>query len=464
VRRLAAGETGLASAVRTGGPGATLARLGGLFVLVHAGQRTAGPVDTYDSRVRISRRARALLVLAVVLGGGLSTAAVAAASSRPKAKISDFFTPLDIDRSHRYRSLAYALALGGMAAGLIAGAALGLGPGVRRLGRWTSSVTGAWPLQALLLVGILTVAVALAALPFSYGRYLHDRHWALSTQSAAGFFGDAAKGIGFEVAIAAVTALGFVGIARALPRGWPAAAAGFAVALTVLLVYVLPVLYEPLFNKFTPVEPGVRQRVLQIADRAGVKVGDVLVADASRRTTRQNAYVSGLGSTKRVVLYDTLLEQSSPKQVDLVVAHELGHVAHRDVLKGTVVGSAGAVLAVLLIWRLLEWGALRDWLGITGAGDPRALPFLAFLLAAMALVGSPVVNAFSRHIEASADRAAIAYTHDADTAIDVEVSLARSNLADLEPNPFVVWFFYTHPPTLDRIQIALEEKAARTGG
>jgi Zn-dependent protease with chaperone function len=351
-----------------------------------------------------------------------------------------------------------------MAAGIVAGAALGLGPGVRRLGRWASDVTQAWPLQALLLVGVLTVVVALVSLPFGYGRYLHDRHWGLSTQSAAGFFGDAAKGIGFEVGLAAVTALGFVAIARALPRGWPAAAAGFGIALTVALVYILPVLYEPLFNTFTPVEPDVRQRVLAIAERAGVKVGDVLVADASRRTTRQNAYVSGLGSTKRVVLYDTLLEQSSPDQVDLVVAHELGHVAHRDVLKGTVMGAAGAVLAVLLIWRLLEWSALREWLGVAGAGDPRALPFLAFLLAALSLLTAPVVNAFSRHIEASADRAAIEYTHDADTAIEVEVSLARSNLSDLQPNAAIVWFFYTHPPTLERIDIALAWKAAHPGG
>jgi STE24 endopeptidase len=227
---------------------------------------------------------------------------------------------------------------------------------------------------------------------------------------------------------------------------------------------VLPVLYEPLFNKFTPVEPDVRQRVLSIAQRAGVKVGDVLVADASRRTTRQNAYVSGLGSTKRVVLYDTLLAQSSPKQVDLVVAHELGHVAHRDVMKGTAFGAAGAVLAVVLIWRLLEWGALREWLGITGAGDPRALPFLAFLLAALTLLSSPVLNAFSRHIEGAADRAAIEYTHDPDTAVEVEVSLARSNLSDLDPNPFIVWFFYTHPPTLERIETALDWKAAHPGG
>jgi STE24 endopeptidase len=203
--------------------------------------------------------------------------------------------------------------------------------------------------------------------------------------------------------------------------------------------------------------------VLAIAAKAGVRVDDVLVADASRRTTRLNAYVSGLGATKRVVLYDTLLRSSTPKEVDLVVAHELGHVAHRDVLKGTVVASVGAALAVLLIWRLMSWYALRHSLLASGPGDPRFLPFLAFVLAAGSFLTLPVFNWYSRSIEASADRAAIEYTGDAETAVTVEVNLARSNLADLEPNGFIRWAFFTHPPTLERIQIALDEAREASG-
>ena len=407
---------------------------------------------------------RALLILTLVIASGSTPFAVAATPRAPHAKLSDYFTLLDIDRSKRYRGPVYAFAFTGLAAGLIAGAAMGLGRGNRWLGRWAGNVTGRWALQALLLAAVVTLVTTATSLPFAYGRYLHDRHWGLSTQSATVFFADSAKGTGFELVLTAVTALGFFAIVRALPRGWPAAAAGFAVALTILLVYVLPVIYEPLFNRFTPVQPDVRARVLALADRAGVKVGDVLVADASRRTTTQNAYVSGLGATKRVVLYDTLLERSSPRQVDLVVAHELGHVAHQDVLKGTILGAAGAVLAVLLIWRLLEWEALRAWLGIAGASDPRTLPFLAFVLAAASIVTLPIVNAYSRHIEAAADRAAVENTRDPDTAVQVEVSLARSNRSDLQPNAFVRTVFYTHPPALDRIQIALDWKAQHAGG
>ncbi|HJR19626.1 MAG TPA: M48 family metallopeptidase [Actinomycetota bacterium] len=415
----------------------------------------------------MSRRRLRLAIVAVLVGAaGLAAGSASAApeAQRSRARLEDHFTGDDIERSRRYNGPRYALSFAAIATGLVAGAAMGLGPGVRRLGRWSASVSGGrWWLQALILAGVVTAVIAIVELPFGIARFTHDRNFELVTQPLSGYLADAAKGLGFQLVLAAVTALGFFGIVRLLPRGWPLAAAGFAVALTVALVYLLPVVYEPLFNKFTPVEGDVRRRVLAIAERARVPVGEVLVADASRRTTRQNAYVSGLGATKRVVLYDTLLAKSSPAEVDLVVAHELAHVAHRDVLKGTVIGCAGAALAVLVIWRLMSWGALHEWIGASGPGDPRWLPFLAALLAVASFVTLPLQNWFSRGIEADADRAAIAYTSDPDTAIAVEVSLARSNIADLEPNAAIVWAFYTHPPVLERIQIALDAKTRLQG-
>lgn len=413
------------------------------------------------------RRVRLAIMAAFVGAAGLTAATGSAtpAAQSARAKLEDYFTRDDIERSRSYKGPRYALGFAALAGGLLAGAALGLGPGVRWLGRWSGTASGGrWWLQALILAGAVSAAVALVELPFGIARFFHDRGYGLVTQPLTGHLGDAAKGLGFQLVLAAVTALGFFGIVRLLPHGWPFAAAGFAVGLTVALVYLLPVVYEPLFNKFTPVESDVRARVLAIAERADVPVGEVLVADASRRTTRQNAYVSGLGATKRVVLYDTLLSGSTPPEVDLVVAHELAHVAHRDVLKGTVIGSAGAALAVLVIWRLMSWGALRDWIGASGPGDPRWLPFLVFVLAVASFVTLPAQNWFSRGIEAAADRSAIAYTSDPDTAIAVEVNLARSNIADLEPNGFIRWMFYTHPPVLERIQIALDAKARTAGG
>ena len=404
-----------------------------------------------------------LAIIAVLLAvSGIATAAAFATphAQQPRPRLDDYFTRYEIERARGYNGPRYALGFAAIAAGMLAGAALGLGPGLRRLGSWSASVSGGrWWIQALALTGVVTATIALVQLPFGIARFFHDRSYQLVTQPLAGYLIDAAKGLGFQLVLGGITAIGFLKIVRVLPRGWPAAAAGFAVVLTVGLVYLLPVVYEPLFNRFTPVEGAVRDNVLAIAQRAGVRVDDVLVADASRRTTRQNAYVSGLGATKRVVLYDTLLAKSTPKEIDLVVAHELAHVAHRDVLKSTVIGSAGAALLVLLIWRLVSWEALGEWAGASGPGDPRWLPFLALVLAVTSFVTLPIQNWYSRTIEAAADRTAIEYTADPDTAVSVEVNLARSNLADLRPNGFIRWAFFTHPPVLERIQIALEEKA-----
>jgi STE24 endopeptidase len=403
------------------------------------------------------RRLRCVVIAAALLTTGTAAAALASESMSPSPPAEDYFSKSDIERSRRYRGPRYAIAFGSIIASLVAGAAIGLGPGVRRIGRWSASVTGGrWILQVLLLVVVVTAVLALVQLPFAIARHLHDRSFGLVTQSIWGMLTDTAKGFGFQLALAAVTGLGFYGIVRALPRAWPGVAALFAVGLTVFLSYVLPVIYEPLFNRFTPVDSSLRARVLTIAGKAGVPVGDVLVADASRRTRRLNAYVSGLGPTKRVVLYDTLIERSSPKEVDLVVAHELAHVAHRDVAKGTVIAAAGAAAAVLLIWALLSSQPIRSWIGLSGAPDPRALPFLAFALAVTGILALPLQNWYSRGIEAAADRSAIDYTQDPETAIAVEVRLARENIADLEPNRSIVWAFFSHPPVMERIRIALE--------
>lgn len=398
--------------------------------------------------------------------GALTTIALAVGAARTadtapvaeRARLRDHFTAEDISRAARYRGTRYAIEFAALAATV---AALAIAAaGTRRLGPWAGGLSGdrRW-LQALLVVGAVSVGLALIQLPFDLARFFHDRSFGLVTQRVSGLLVDIGKGLGFQGAVSAAAAVGFFALARALPRGWPLAAAAAAAALTVLLTFAWPLLYEPLFNRFTPVDAGTRARVLEIAGRAGVRVSDVLEVDASRRTTRLNAYVSGFGATKRVVLFDTLLARASPPEVDLVVAHELAHEAHHDVLRGTAVGAGGAMLAVLVIWGLTG-PAVASRVGFAGPSDPAAVPFLALLLAVSGILALPAENALSRRMEASADRAAIDYTHDPETAIAVEVRLARENVSDLDPNRFVRWALFSHPPALERIDIALRWRAA----
>lgn len=403
------------------------------------------------------------MLLTVVLGAALLVPAAiharpaGAQPAKERVDLRDYFTAEDFARSKRYRSPRYALAFASLGAEVAALALLGLAWGTRRLGDLATRISGRWWLQTVVLALALTLVTAIVRLPFGIARHNHDRTWQLSTQTLGGYLGDVLRATAFNAVVAIIAALTLIGLARALPRAWPLAAAGAGAALTVALSVLWPLVYEPLFNRFTPVEPALRDRIVALGEQSGVRVGSVVVADASKRTTTQNAYVSGLGATKRVVLYDTLLDKSSPREVDLVVAHELAHVAHDDVAKGTALGAAGAAGAVLLLWLLLSRSGVRGSLGIAGASDPRAIPFIALVLTVAGLVAMPLGNWYSRRIEASADRTAVRVTRDAKTAVAVEVNLARDNIADLRPNGLIRWAFFTHPSVRERIQIAIEE-------
>jgi STE24 endopeptidase len=192
-----------------------------------------------------------------------------------------------------------------------------------------------------------------------------------------------------------------------------------------------------------------------------VPVGDVLVADASRRTTRVNAYVSGLGRTRRVVVYDTLLAAagsgapagSGPgaDEVALVVAHELAHVRHRDVFWGTIGAAALAAVSVLAAIALFDLGLVQRVLGVTGLGDPLAASGLLLLAALGGLAAAPVASAISRWAEARADWVSLEVTRDPLTAVAVERRLALENRADLRPNRLLLLLFASHPTTMARI-------------
>ncbi|HEX2372486.1 MAG TPA: M48 family metalloprotease [Actinomycetota bacterium] len=338
-------------------------------------------------------------------------------------------------------------------------AALALtGPG-QALVRAAAGLAGAWAPGRVALATVAVVAVrAGAGLPFSLRAFRQDARAGLATQRLGGFLRDWAKAraVGLVLTLLPVAAL--VLGARWQPPGWPLVAAAGAVLLVGALALLWPVLIEPLFNRFRPLGPGpLRSRLLALAATMGVPVGDVLVADASRRTTRVNAYVSGLGRTRRVVVYDTLLaaadsgSSSGSDEVALVVAHELAHVRHRDVLWGTVGMAALAAVSVLAAVALFGLDPVRRALGVEGLGDPLAAPGLLLLAAVGGLAASPVASAISRWAEARADWVALEVTRDPATAVAVERRLALENRADLRPNRLLMTMFASHPTTMARI-------------
>jgi STE24 endopeptidase len=299
---------------------------------------------------------------------------------------------------------------------------------------------------------------AAAGLPFSLRAFGQDRRAGLATQRLGGFLRDWAKARAVGLVLVVLPLGALVLGARWQPPGWPLVAAAAAVLLVLALTVAGPVLIEPLFNRFRPLDPGpLRARLLELATAMEVPVRDVLVSDASRRTTRVNAYVSGLGRTRRVVVYDTLLAGTSADpagaadEVALVAAHELAHVRHRDVLLGTVGSAALAAVSVLAVVALLDLEAVRRLFAVTGLGDPLVAPGLLLLGMLGGLLAAPLASAISRWAEARADWVALEVTRDPATAVAVERRLALENRADLRPNRLLLAMFASHPPTMARI-------------
>jgi STE24 endopeptidase len=345
---------------------------------------------------------------------------------------------------------------GGMLLGLIVALVLGLTPlGARIVEAAGRPFGGHWVAQAL-LGGFLIVGIGeIVALPLAAWRETVLRRYGLSTQTWSTWTVDLLKGYAIAAVIGAVTLLGFFGLARLLPQWWWAAVAGGAAALTVLFTFIFPVLVEPVFNRFTPMPPGeLRDSLIALADRDEVPVRDVLVADASRRTTALNAYVSGLGPTRRIVVYDTLVREAPPSEVEAVVAHELGHAKASDVFTGTLLGALGAAAAVIALYLLGGWTGLLRRAGVESIVDPRAIALLLAVATLAGLVAAPLSSLVSRRIEARADGHALELTQDPSTVERMEERLATTNLADVDPPRLEYVMFASHPSVVERMAAA----------
>ena len=305
---------------------------------------------------------------------------------------------------------------------------------------------GPWWLAAPVFAGIAVALSTLARLPVTVWRgWVHERRWGFSTQTGRGFAVDILKKLLMTCVLSAIPVLGVVGLSRAFPSWWPAVAAP-AAATGVLVVGVLaPVVLEPLFNRFSPLEDAALARDLRaLASRAGVPVREVLVADASRRTRKVNAYVSGIGATRRVVLYDTLLGGVPQPELEVVVAHELGHRRARHVAKWTALSMLGAVVATLVLWALLD-----------DPQDPAIAPELLLITAVLELLALPFEAALSRRWERVADRFSLEVTSDREAFVAVHHDLALANLGDLEPPRLAYLLLFTHPTAPERIALAV---------
>ncbi|HWH01468.1 MAG TPA: M48 family metallopeptidase [Pilimelia sp.] len=407
-------------------------------------------------------RGWAAVAFGVLLLALVGAAALLVPWHRPPAPRADQLAALAelpgdrVARGREFRAALRPLSYGSMVAGLVAALALGLTPwGARLVALAGRPFGGSWLAEAVL--GGLAVALAgsLATLPFAAWRHTVLVRYRLSTQGWGGWAADLLKEYALSAVLGAVVLAAFFTLTRYAPRWWWAFGAAGAAGLVVLLSFVLPVLAEPVFNKFTPMEPGpLRSRLAALAEADGVPVRDVLVADASRRTRTVNAYVSGLGPTRRIVVYDTLLREAPPDEVAAVVAHELGHAKDRDVFVQTLLGALGSAAGVVALYLLGGWGPLLRRAGVQSIAEPRGVALLLAAATVAGLLAAPAQAYVSRLVEARADAHALALTDDPAAFEAMQRRLSGVNLSDPDPPRLEHALFGSHPSTVERIAAA----------
>ena len=426
----------------------------------HGLERMEIPVNVGDDghshgRRTLAKRAGLLVLAAVWLVAGFFLWRTSVPRLHiPDLDPRDYFSTDELARAHSYRRVSRALLLGSLAAELIVLALLvwkarpladalgGVGRGRIRTG--------------ILVAVAVGLALWLATLPFGATSLWWRRRYGLSTQSAAGWLRDQAVAVGVECLLLAGAAAVTLGLAAWLGRSWWLAAAPLFVFAGVLYFIAQPLVIQPLFNKFHPLDNSrLTADIKELGAKEGVTVDKVLVADASKRTTTANAYVSGLGPTKRVVFYDTILDgRFTQAELESVAAHELGHVAKSHIWKGLGWFALISVPGVFLVW----WFTERRG----GLPDPRLVPLAIAAALVYALLVMPFGNLVSRRYEAEADWMALTTTDDPQSFIGLEKQLTVTSLGGADPPDWSNLLFGTHPTPMKRIGMAVVFLEAET--
>jgi STE24 endopeptidase len=354
------------------------------------------------------------------------------------------FTRAQLERARNFRRPQLVLGLSALGIQAAVLALLAVRPPATLRRPWRRPVVA-----SALAGGALSLAVSAAALPVRAVAWERARQVGLVTQDALAWSGDVVKDAAIDAALAAAAAALALALMRRFRRSWwlPGAAALTAAAAVLLLAD--PVVRDPVFNRFEPLPPGrTRTDVVALARRAGIRVGEVYVMDASRRTRAANAYVAGLGATKRVVLHDNLLRNFTREEIRVIIAHELAHQRYGDLRRGLLYVALVAPFAMAAV------AAITARLAGARTGTPAALPALGLALLLVATAVTWTSNGLSRRVEARADAFALRLTDAPAAQIALQRRLALRNVSDPSPPAVVTTLFATHPPVVERIGAA----------
>ena len=297
-------------------------------------------------------------------------------------------------------------------------------------------------------IALFYIVLSIILLPLSFYRgYAVEHQFSQSVQTVGMWFSDYGKSKAIDTIISIGAMTGIYALMVYIPRYWWLIAASVMAVFIIIAVYLYPILIDPLFYKFKKLDDDkLQEEILGITEKAGIEVEEILVADASRRTIKANAYFTGMGNTRRIVLYDNLVDNFSSKEILNVVAHEAGHWKYLHVLKSIGMSIIGGFLGFFLLGLLFSRAGLK--------GDIRAVFILILITTLATFLILPFQNMISRYFEKQADEMALEITKEYDAQILLMTRLAESNLSNVDPQPVIKYILYSHPPIMERIKCA----------
>jgi STE24 endopeptidase len=319
---------------------------------------------------------------------------------------------------------------------------------------WITSLTGSFLGNGVLFFLFLMVAQTIMGIPFSlYRNFRIENKYGFNTMTVKLWITDLVKGLAIGAVISTLVVLGALWLVTVSPGLWWFWVWLFLLVVGIFMMYLSPTVIEPLFFKFEPLKvEGLEERIRTLMEKAGLKVSRVFQVDASRRSRHSNAYFTGIGKVKRIVLFDTLLEQMTQDEVLAVLAHEVGHWKKKHVLKRIVMTETMAFCGILAAFWLLRGTWLPNVLGMMNASFYAKAVILGFLLSIATFPLTPLFSWLSRRDERESDRFAADLTGNTGAMASALVKLSKENLSNLHPHPLYAAFYYSHPPVVERIR------------
>lgn len=319
---------------------------------------------------------------------------------------------------------------------------------------WIASLHFPFIISGWLFFMFLYYADDFLSIPFSlYNTFRIENKYGFNTMTPRLWISDFIKSLLISTVLMSLMIFAGLWLIQWSPDRWWLWVWGFFFSFSIFMMYISPYVIEPLFNKFTPVEDeSLKEKIVDVTEKAGIHAGRILRIDASKRSRHTNAYFTGIGKTKRIVLYDTLLEGMSNNEIISVLAHEIGHWKKRHLLKTLAAFEIFSLIMTYVSFRLVQGDYLLTLFNISSNTLFARFAVLGFLAGIFSLPIKPVANFFARRHERQADRASYELTKDSEGMVSALVKLSKENLSNLHPHPLYAVIYYSHPPVLERIR------------